>query len=182
MSSLSVRLLAAVASLAVVAPAHAQGSPAPATRPAPPTCEASEHHQFDFWIGEWTVRSPAGAVLGTSRIEPVLAGCAIVEHWTGSGASRGTSLNFYDRRTGEWTQTWIDNTGSPLRLAGALRDGHMVLEGTTPGVTGSPARRQRISWIPLEGGDVRQLWETSADDGATWTTSFDGRYSRKEAK
>ena len=178
MSRLTIRLFAAVAIVAVGRPVHAQGSATPATPPSPPTCEAPEHRQFDFWIGEWTVRGPAGAVVGTSRIEPVLSGCAIVEHWTGSGASRGTSLNFYDRQTREWTQTWIDNAGQPLRLAGAIRDGRMVLEGTTAGVGGSPVRRHRISWIPLEGGDVRQHWETSADDGATWTTSFDGRYSK----
>jgi hypothetical protein len=37
---------------------------------------------------------------------------------------------------------------------------------------------ERISWTPLPRGDVRQLWERSADGGRTWTVIFDGRYSR----
>lgn len=175
-------VLAVIALLMAAVPSEAQTAPPGQPRQPPPTCEAPEHHQFDFWIGEWTVRGQAGTVVGTSRIEAVLSGCAIVEHWTSSGASRGTSLNFYDRGTREWTQTWIDNAGQPLRLAGALRDGRMVLEGTTPSAAGSPRARHRISWTPLEGGDVRQLWETSADNGATWTITFDGRYTRTAGK
>src|SRR5688572_22462307 len=176
-----VSLSVAMALVAVATSAHAQGSAA-TLPPSPPTCEAPEHRQFDFWIGEWTVRGKAGAVVGTSRIESALGGCAIVEHWTSSGANRGTSLNFYDRTTRQWMQTWIDNAGQPLHIAGALRDGRMVLEGTTPGAAGAPSTRNRISWTPLDGGDVRQLWETSTDGGTTWTVSFDGRYSRNASK
>lgn len=32
-------------------------------------------------------------------------------------------------------------------------------------------------WIG-EWAEVRQLWEVSSDNGATWTTAFDGRYRR----
>ena len=37
---------------------------------------------------------------------------------------------------------------------------------------------QRITWTQ-EGDEVRQVWETSTDDGATWTVAFDGRYRRR---
>ena len=174
-----VRSIAVAASLALASPILAQGTTTP---PPPPTCEAPEHHQFDFWIGEWTVRGRAGAVVGTNRVEPILSGCAIAEHWTSSGANRGTSLNFYDRAAGSWKQTWIDNAGQPLYLTGTFREGRMVLEGTTPGAAGAAPSRQRITWTPLEGGDVRQLWETSTDDGKTWTVAFDGRYSRQVSR
>ena len=29
---------------------------------------------------------------------------------------------------------------------------------------------------------VRQLWEKSVDDGATWTVAFDGLYTRATAR
>ena len=111
-----------------------------------------------------------------------MSGCAIVEHWTSSGANRGTSLNFYDRVAGTWTQTWIDNAEQPLYLTGTFREGRMVLEGTTTGAGGASPSRQRITWTALEGGEVRQLWETSTDDGKTWTVAFDGRYSRQATR
>ena len=37
----------------------------------------------------------------------------------------------------------------------------------------------RGTWTPLEDGVVRQHFEQSGDDGATWTTWFDGYYHPK---
>jgi len=164
----------AAAPPAAAPPATAAPAPPPASRP---TCTSPEHHQFDFWLGEWEVRAADGRLLGTSRIEGVLDGCALVEHWSGAGPGRGTSLNFYDRASGQWSQTWIDNAGQPLHLAGGLRDGAMVLEGTAPTGPGGQSGRQRVTWRPLPEGAVRQTWERSIDDGATWTVVFDGRYT-----
>jgi hypothetical protein len=56
----------------------------------------------------------------------------------------------------------------------------MILEGPGVGQDGSPIVN-RITWS-VEGGDpdhVRQLWETSKDDGETWSVSFDGYYMRE---
>jgi hypothetical protein len=172
--------------LAAVHSASAQSTAAPAPLPGaaapagPPACQTPEHRQFDFWLGHWTVRAPNGRVAGTNHIESSLDGCALVERWAGSGPSRGMSLNYYDAATRQWHQTWTDNSGQPLLLNGGLRDGRMVLEGTAPGPDGRPAR-QRVTWTPLAGGDVRQHWEVSSDSGATWSTVFDGRYSRRPA-
>jgi hypothetical protein len=58
-----------------------------------------------------------------------------------------------------------------LLLDGDVQDGAMVLEGIDADA------RQRITWT-RDGDGVRQLWETSMDDGETWETSFDGRYRR----
>jgi len=35
----------------------------------------------------------------------------------------------------------------------------------------------RITWVPLEDGRVRQLWNISKDGGATWETAFEGMYA-----
>ena len=95
------------------------------------------------------------------------------------------SLNFYDAAAGRWHQSWTDNQGQPLLLAGSLRGGRMVLESAASDSAArggaAPAARQRVTWTPLPGGDVRQLWEVSADGGATWRTVFDGRYTRRPA-
>jgi hypothetical protein len=54
----------------------------------------------------------------------------------------------------------------------------MVLEGWGPGDDLDAVDRQRITWT-TDGDEVRQLWETSSDDGKTWTIAFDGRYRRR---
>jgi hypothetical protein len=133
---------------------------------------------FDFWIGEWDVFGPQGRPAGANSITALYDGGALAEHWRGEGGVEGHSLNTYDASTDRWHQTWVDSTGGLLLLDGGLVDGTMVLEGTIPGADGATPQRQRISWTPGDDG-VRQHWETSDDDGATWQTAFDGRYRRR---
>ncbi len=153
--------------LALLHPARAANPPRP--------CGAPQHRQFDFWIGEWDVRTPDGKLAGTNRITPILGGCGLQENWTGAGGTTGTSLNTYDAARGLWHQTWIDSSGSVLLLEGSFRDGKMVLSGVTR-PAGSATTTDRITWEALRGGDVRQLWEQSSDGGTSWTVAFDGRY------
>ncbi len=140
-------------------------------------CDAGEHRQFDFWLGEWNVHTPDGKLAGTNSITREYDGCVLHERYlTGRGYS-GESLNIYDAARKRWHQTWVDTSGTLLLLEGGLRDGSMVLEGQTTGADGV-ATRHRISWTPNPDGSVRQHWETAAADGE-WQTAFDGIYTRK---
>lgn len=154
-------------------------TPQPAPQ-KPPTCEAAPHRQFDFWIGTWNV-TVNGKSAGTNRIELGHGGCVLVEHWAAPGGGTGISLNFYDRQTRQWHQTWIGSGGGALYLNGGLKDGAMVLQSAPVQTPAGGTVINRITWTPLPNGDVRQHWETSADAGTTWKTSFDGLY-RKAAR
>ena len=154
----------ALAGLALLVPACGM-VPDDAYAQAPPgqECTATEHHQFDFWIGAWdvTVEKEPGKpqLAGVNRIERVMDGCALAEHWESAKGGHGTSLNFYDRRTTRWHQTWIDEGGNGLLLSGAF---------------------DRITWSSQPDGSVRQVWEQTSD-GRTWKTAFDGRYVRRKS-
>jgi len=161
-------LAVAVAPLSLAAGAD---KPEPCSRPA--------YHQFDFWKGAWTVTSPEGKTVGTNRIEAVLGGCGLQEHWTGAGGGAGTSLNVYDARRHVWHQTWIDANGGLLVLEGGLRDGSMILSGTSVSRSGKTVLN-RITWTPRDAGHVRQHWEVSTDGGKHWKTVFDGLYTRND--
>jgi len=157
--------LAAAALVLLLAAAAADAADKP--------CSAPEHRQFDFWIGEWRVTTPDGKHAGDNRIEKILDGCALHENWRGASGGQGFSYNAYDEHRKVWHQTWVDKQGNLLLLEGALRTGQMVLEGTQGGTL------HRIAWEPRKDGTVRQLWESSADQGRTWKTEFDGLYRRK---
>lgn len=136
---------------------------------------------FDFWLGTWEVHEPGGELAGTNRIELILDGNVLQEHWEGTSGMRGNSFSLYAAGRGAWHQTWVDTNGMLLLLDGGLRDGAMVLEGRTPARdTPGVELRHRISWSVMDGDPdrVRQHWEVSRDDGATWETAFDGRYAR----
>ena len=158
--------------------ALAQTAADPASKPPP--CAAAEHRQFDFWLGDWEVRNPAGKIVGHNRIEAAHGGCALIENWKSVAGVTGTSLNIYDRDSGKWHQTWVDSGGGLLQLDGSFSGGAMVLSGEAMDAD-APRRvaRQRVSWTAQPDGRVRQLWESSTDAGKTWTIVFDGLYTRR---
>jgi hypothetical protein len=149
----------------------------PAAAAATSCSDAAKSHQFDFWIGDWDVSAGAGNA-GTNKIEPILGGCVLQENWHGAQGGEGTSLNFYNPDTGKWHQKWVWKQGKALELEGGLENGKMVLEGQKKGSDGKTIRN-RITWTPNADGTVRQLWESSGDEGKTWQVQFDGLYKRR---
>lgn len=158
--------------LALLMPLLMHADALPASPPIPP-----EVHQFDFWLGEWTV-TEGGKPAGNSRIQSVAGGRGLLENWEGTDGSSGKSLNTYNGAHRQWQQFWVDNAGGVLELAGGLSGRSMVLANAVTTRDGKPLRN-RITWTPNDDGTVRQLWETSRDDGKTWQTSFDGLYRRR---
>ena len=143
---------------------------------APVPCSSAEHRQFDFWLGEWEVRGPAGGLAGISRITRAYGGCVLHEQYdTGRGYS-GASFNIYDAGRKKWHQSWVDTSGTLLQLDGGLVEGKMVLEGEATGTNGLKIKH-RITWTPNADGTVRQLWE-STNAAGEWTVAFDGRYTK----
>jgi hypothetical protein len=170
-----VQVLSLLGLLTLAAPIEAQE----AATPPPPPCSAPEHRQFDFWIGDWDVTGPDGEAAGTNRITSILGGCVLHESWkAANGPHAGQSFNILGR-DGRWHQTWVDNSGLLLELAGGLDKGRMVMgqERTRP--DGKTVRHE-ISWERLANGQVRQHWRSSVDGGQTWRDVFVGIYTRKK--
>ncbi len=171
---------AAVMGQSPTPPAASAAAAPPAATARPPPCQAPEYSQFDFWLGHWDVFTPDGKTAGENVIERVLGGCVLRESWSGRGGFAGSSLNGYDADDKRWHQSWFDNQGGRLELAGGREGAAMVLASSTPHPDKPGAvQRQRITWTPLPDGAVRQLWETSDDDGRSWRVAFDGRYVRR---
>ncbi|HEX3896435.1 MAG TPA: hypothetical protein VHW73_09505 [Rudaea sp.] len=140
-------------------------------------CSSAQYRAFDFWVGDWTVRTADGKVVGHNKIDREYGGCVVHEHYTTDRGYSGESLNIYDAARGVWHQSWVDNSGLLLTIEGGVHDGKMVMEGQSLGKDGKPSK-QRITWTPNADGTVRQLWE-STDAKGSWTTAFDGVYSRQ---
>jgi hypothetical protein len=63
--------------------------------------ENAAYATLDFWLGEWDVWAE-GERVGENRIEKILKGCAIVEHWRDArgGRGRASSMLFQTTRSG----------------------------------------------------------------------------------
>jgi hypothetical protein len=150
---------------------------AQSSAPPPQGCSSEAHRQFDFWIGEWEVSTPDGKVAGHNVIESILGGCVLAENWTSAGGGvEGKSFNVYDARTERWHQTWVDTSGSLLKLDGALDKGRMVLSGDGIARDGKPVRHE-IAWTPSDDGSVEQHWRVQKE-GEDWRDVFVGIYRK----
>lgn len=155
------------------------GAGAAHAQDVPPCEEVEGFHRLDFWVGEWDVYVGERKV-GTNRIEKILDGCAIMEHWAGAEGSEGRSLFYYSAPKDEWKQVWV--TSNATRVAGLkektlierFEDGGVRFQGRIPLPDGTEAI-DRTTLTPLPDGTVRQLIEASMD-GEEWRTNFDAIY------
>ncbi len=91
---------------------------------APPACAGPEFRQLDFWLGDWDAEwgaspgTPAGT--GSNHITKSYEGCVIEEHFDGRPGQHlmGHSVSVYFAPTRQWRQTWVDNEGGYIDLAG----------------------------------------------------------------
>ncbi len=176
-----------IAILGFMAPfAFAEGdvdAETPATPPPVYPCENEDgFHDFDFWLGEWEVHTSNGTLAGYNSVTSVEKGCLILENWSGASGSTGRSINYLDKATDEWVQIWNAAGGTQINYRGGLTDEGMLLVGKIHSVTNGTTLPFRGLWTLLDDGRVRQFFEQSTDGGETWTTWFEGFYTRIEDK
>jgi hypothetical protein len=145
-------------------------------------CEDPALHEFDFWIGTWTVTNPDGDTVGVNRIRATAGGCGLLEEWEGSSGNVGTSITAFDPGRDEWFQHWVGSGGDVLKLTGDFDEaGRLVLTGLPRMVEREGEKVElvdRISWSRLDDGGVLQVWEISSDGGESWSSAFSGTYHR----
>lgn len=149
-------------------------------------CTAPEYRQFDFWIGNWTVRwtddDTKREKTGRNRISRAHDGCVIVERFDGRPGTplTGSSLSIWVAGEKQWRQTWVDNTGSHLAFTGGWADGRMTLTRAAP--EHGPSVMQRMVFRDIRADSLVWDWESSRDGGATWALKWQLRYERVARK
>ena len=141
-------------------------------------CCDDNYKLFDFWLGNWEVFDVNDKLVGTNIITKLYDNCVIREEWISVGANRGTSTNFYDKKTKTWNQVWVDNTGYILRLTGNYINNSMVLKSDIlKGEKGN--YYNQISWQLNENGTVTQFWEVFDEENNKISEAFRGIYKKK---
>lgn len=179
--SLRVALLCAALPLAAssVQPAHHTAT-LQRTKPAGAACSAPEHHQFDFWLGDWDgfdVDKPS-IVVAHNRVASILSGCVIREDYRALDGMDGQSFSIYDASRKVWHQTWVTNGGKLLVIEGRFENGEIILRGSDRTADGKD-RLVRGVWKPVRDG-VRETAVTSLDNGKTWQPWFDMIFRRRK--
>jgi hypothetical protein len=161
---------------AQTSPAAITTATAPQTAPMP-CATAAERHQFDFWIGDWDVTTQGGTPVGSSVVQSVSGGCALLENWTSNRGGHGKSLNTYNPARHQWQQFWIGQAGGVGEYRSSEFDGKSLAFFIRDDADSLAV--QRLTFTPIDSATVRQHSEASKDGGKTWSTQYDFYYHRK---
>jgi hypothetical protein len=146
----------------------------------------SEIKQFDFWLGDWTCEGISyhptdpkqnQKTSGQNSITREMDGFVVRENFT-MGAFRGASWSVYTPANKKWRQTWVDNQGGYITLAGEFRLGKMIL--TTLPNEKTPKNFSRMVYSHIKNESFDWDWEKSVDAGKTWKLAWHLHYTRKE--
>jgi tetratricopeptide (TPR) repeat protein len=147
-----------------------------------PCSKEPRNHDFDFWIGDWNCYRTGTQILsGTSHVEAMAGGCAILENYTATQAYTGKSFNFYDTITGKWEQDWIGSGGSSDRQRfynGEYKNGTMHFTYETTNSNGTKTKGTFI-FYNISKDSVRQYQDVTDDNGKIISVTYDLTYLRK---
>lgn len=147
-------------------------------------CSLPEVSQFDFWTGDWDL-TWSDTLHGTNHIEKIFGECTVQEnfHDPGTGFS-GKSWSVYNANNKMWQQTWVDNQGGYITLAGGMAADSMIL--TTPervvpeNVSATGKMINRMVFYNINSHSFDWSWEASIDGGLTWKSNWKIHYERRK--
>jgi ketosteroid isomerase-like protein len=163
------QMIAAFVALMSTLNCIALSSSGPEESPQSTACATPEHHQFDFWIGDWDAFDfGTPNKVARTRVDRILSGWVLHESYEDPAGLAGESFTIYDPQRKLWHQSWVTNHGQLLVIEGRLKNGEIVLSGQDH----SKSALVRGTWKPVDGG-VRETAFTSSDNGTTWKPWFD---------
>jgi hypothetical protein len=139
---------------------------------APATCDTLQHHQLDFWVGDWKVYD-GDQLVAIDRVQKHTEGCIIQQNLTfltdmyrrpGVGYRlAGISINRFDGE--RWVQMWADNQWGTILFHGTIAaDGSLVLTSVVP----SRNRDIKDVWEKRPDGSLRNLHYTAPAGSGRW--------------
>lgn len=146
--------------------------------PKPILKDLAPERRFDFYVGEWEMR----------RDETVESLVSVVSAFGGrglrvsiqdpaDGRETANALYVYDSGRGQWKQTWMSADGQTITMVGGLEGGAMALrvESDSKG----DALNGRSVFRAIEKDSFTYAWETTEDNGKTWSTVAERSFTRK---
>ena len=160
--------------LGVTALARPAAMEASAPVPAAGACDGPQHHQFDFWVGNWQVfDAQTRQLVAIDRIEKHSQGCIVQQNLTfvtdmyrRPGATyrlAGIGVNRFDGEA--WVQLWADNMWGAIAMRGTVDEhGALVFKSILP----SRNRDLKIIYEKRADGTVRNLEYVSPTGTGKW--------------
>ena len=146
--------------------------------------------EISFLVGFWDVamqvkmapEAPWMETKAVSTCSLVLDGCAMQSTFEGDMAGmpmKGIMFTCFNRTTGKWQASWIDNFGAAISLyEGELKDGKLIFAGEDKMPQGTMLTR--ITQFNMTNTKFDWLMENSMDGGKTWFESMKAVYTKRQ--
>lgn len=139
-----------------------------------------KRREFDFWLGTWNVFTTQGDhPAGESNIDYASEGCMILENYKSFGGYTGKSMNYVNEKN-EWEQTWMGSDGAVAKFDHGKYDGKEMLFTFEKTDRNGNKKTGKFHFYKIGNNVVRQMQESSADNGITYSVDYDLTYKRKK--
>ncbi len=140
--------------------------------------------KLEFRLGEWTVATHDGEVLGRSVIQRLDESGNVEESFTGKDDREEVVISSYNPESREWTQKWIETRDDAIRVSSIIRNpGSLEMTGEATLEDGETIACRIIFGLPydepqVEAGWIHQQIRVSRDGGQSWEMLLNRKYTR----
>jgi hypothetical protein len=146
---------------------------------ATPCATNPESRQLDYWLGDWFVAAPGSTGSSSSNVSLSLDKCLVVENWNDGKDHAGENLFGYSADDRSWRGVFADNRGRVhVFVDGTVAAGAAEFRGPSASSDGKTVLN-RVKIVRVTPNTIKQTWERSGDNGATWIMAFHGEYTRR---
>ncbi len=138
-----------------------------------PACGQEEFHQFDYWIGTWSVAGASQTKSADVTVTPILEHCALSERWQTAQGGRGHDgygVSTYNQATRSWEYFWVASNGYTSFWTGHFSEGAMNFVAAQPSPGAASLRHWEMKLLP--DGRIQEMASSSQDDGKTWKVQY----------
>ncbi len=187
---MNTRNLVSVAALLLLAVAVMAADTTKTQQPQmPPMGPPPQMKDVMFLIGTWdvTTKFTMGDTTkwevstGTCKWESVADGCALFNTMEGTMMNmpfKGIGTTSFNRETGKWQMTWLDNMSAFISLyTGDFKDGKLVTSGED--LYQGQKMITRVTMHDITPTKFEEMFEMSTDGGKTFTVNGKAVYTKK---
>lgn len=140
---------------------------------------------FDFWVGEWNLIWTDGQGdpgKGTNSIQKILDDVVIQENFHATegrlAGYLGKSMSVYNPQRQSWHQAWVDNQGGYIDLHGMIDGEKRIFQTDEREGPNGTKIISRMVFYDISDQSFTWDWESSTDDGESWTLNWRIFYTR----
>lgn len=135
---------------------------------------------FNFWLGDWQLKwlsNEGDTIVSANQVEFILSEKTIQENFSSPSGFKGKSWSVFTP-SGEWKQTWVDNSGGYLEFTGA-KSGDSLIFTMEPAMINEKPTIRRMVFFDIKPDSFTWRWQSALAGSQKWETKWEIFYERE---